>query len=529
MKSALFVVIAFISLVPRVNASTAIFSLHVGVNTPPVDSALEKLEFADDDAVRFERFLSAFSTKSVLATMPDKRTQQLFPGVAAQAIVPSRDNIETALKEISSEITSAKQAGNRTIFYFTYSGHGVPGQGKKAVLALLGSTVDEEWLKEHVFSMPADLVHVFIDACRAEEVVLERGEESNIKSARPVEMSAEDTAILTEKPSPRKNPVVGLFMSGAAGANAHEWSALEMGVFTFEVLSGLSGPADVNQDNVITYTELAAFLASANQGVKEAKAMVALRYSPPFMNRNAPLLDRSWLHDDFALLRGRSARACRFVLEGEGGIALYQWRPEPGWPFWVMLPKDGALWLRCGHKEAKIELGRGEVVKLENLAFAGPSTITSRGGAATALRKGLFLTPFGPEYYLGWIEGRGELPVVLPASRLKGPVPVTQEPIWPSVLCLATAGASFAASLVFGGMAIKAGMDYDATNLERPAQEARNRMNLYTGLAAGTAVTGAILFGVAWILLPSDQPVALSLGAYPGDNTTLSVNMYFAW
>ena len=56
-----------------------------------------------------------------------------------------------------------------------------------------------------------------------------------------------------------------MILATTLGQQAHEWSAIESGVFTHELLSGLLGAADVNADQRIEYTELQAFIAAANR------------------------------------------------------------------------------------------------------------------------------------------------------------------------------------------------------------------------------------------------------------------------
>ncbi len=51
----------------------------------------------------------------------------------------------------------------------------------------------------------------------------------------------------------------------ARDQQTHEWDAYAGGVFTHQVISGLRGAADVNRDGRVEYSEVHAFLTSANR------------------------------------------------------------------------------------------------------------------------------------------------------------------------------------------------------------------------------------------------------------------------
>src|SRR5436190_1181687 len=61
---------------------------------------------------------------------------------------------------------------------------------------------------------------------------------------------------------------VGYVLSSSVSGESHEWSGFESGVFSHEVRSGLYGAADADGDGRITYSEIAAFVARANQGIE---------------------------------------------------------------------------------------------------------------------------------------------------------------------------------------------------------------------------------------------------------------------
>src|SRR5882672_12570123 len=62
-------------------------------------------------------------------------------------------------------------------------------------------------------------------------------------------------------------PNVGVFLSTSAEGESFEWSEIQSGVFSHVVRSGLLGAADADGDGIVSYLELAAFVATATADV----------------------------------------------------------------------------------------------------------------------------------------------------------------------------------------------------------------------------------------------------------------------
>ena len=70
------------------------------------------------------------------------------------------------------------------------------------------------------------------------------------------------------------HPEVGVLISGSREIETHEWSALESGVFSLEIRPALPGAADADGDGILHYSEIAAFVVAANDGLADPRARV---------------------------------------------------------------------------------------------------------------------------------------------------------------------------------------------------------------------------------------------------------------
>ena len=124
-----------------------------------------------------------------------------------------------------------------------------------------------------------------------------------------------------------------------------------------------------------------------------------------------------------------------------------------------------------------------------------PQTTRPRSATAAALHRGLFLAPYGPLYYRGFVDRRADV-----AVRLTPPRP-NARPAWPAYLSWSGAAALLIASAVTGGLALDARADWRGTQLQGPAMQARLRYDRMRysffgslGGAVGLGALGALLF-----------------------------------
>jgi hypothetical protein len=354
-------------------------------------------------------------------------------------------------------------------------------------------------------------MHLLIDACYAEDVVRPRD-----GRAKVVDVDNQELLRLTRASTLVGFPNVGAVLASATERQTHEWDLYRQGVFTHQVLSGLRGAADVNGDDRLEYSELAAFLASINRQVDDPRAQMQFVVHPPEGDRHAPIVDLASATG--IRLRGVPAIARHLYVEDRSGSRLVELRAEPKYAFSLLLPADESLYLVSDDQSFEFSGRAGEVVSLSKVLGERPP-FSRRGALGSALKRGLFITPFGPGYYRGYVDNSTEL---LPVGFLEdGKNQLRMQREQPSNATALRVGigafwgiaaASAATSIVFGVRASQDAEAFQATDLERGAAEAASdfERNRSIAIVSGTvAIVSAATAGLLmWLYRRSSGPVA---------------------
>jgi hypothetical protein len=368
----------------------------------------DSLRYADDDAAAFYDLLRPLAPAAELLTVLDRETQALYPDLAHIAQVPSIAGVRLAIARLRARIAAERQQGHRNVVFVFYSGHGVLDAGGKPALALFDGGMSQEFLyRELLAQLPADELHLLVDACHAEAVVRPRDADAQIVEVRPDQAQA---FLLHETLA--GFPHAGAIVAATSDAKAHEWDTLGHGVFTYELLSALRGAADVNRDRRIEYSEVYAFMLAANREVADARARLQVVARPPAANRRTALVDLStfpraglgWLSDIpgvYGLIEVSDGRGRRLASVHGDQSALAD----------LLLPTTSPLYVRTAAGEAHVDLNAGHRLRFEQLTFRAARS-RERGALADALRRGLFLTPYGRSYYQGVVDQQpGLIPI----------------------------------------------------------------------------------------------------------------------
>jgi|GEM_PF-1711613 len=485
------------------------FSFHVGVNAAPPGTSLSELRYADDDAARFFRFTQLTATSAQVAVVLDSQSQERHPDVADVAIVPRTADLERALGLMHRQMAAARDAGERVEFIFSYSGHGSPG-GAGTVLTALDGPLSPEWVEQWVLQAPADRVHMFVDACHGAGIVEKRGMTLSEEEGEAVDVSAAAQVVTQETMA--AYPHVGVLIASPKGQSAHEWSRLEAGVFTHEVLSALAGAADINGDQKVAYSEVASFIAAANRKVKDPRARIRAITVAPQVNPRAPIVDLN-AFDGGAVLEGRTNAFGHAWVETAGGVRLLDMHPMPQTFVRVVVPTDEPVYLITEKQEAKLEVRPRERVALADIKMVKRSQeVSARGSVAEALHDGLFRAPFERSYYRGFVDSEGMVAVSFseaPDEWLEGERPLGgggfDEGPGPWLVpggLLAGAGVALAAA---GGLGIFAGISFyvaENESLQRPARDAETTYYISLAAAVSTGVVGVGLGAAGALMLP---------------------------
>jgi hypothetical protein len=385
-------------------AAVKVHLLVVGNNNTFADgngaaSATRPLRYADDDAAAFYELLAETASSGHLLTVMDAQTQALYPKLAAEARPPTLEALRGAVAALGRSVEEARGRGDSNVVYIFFSGHGSIIDGKGPALALLDGGISHQFLYDEILSkLPAEYVHVFVDACHAEAVVRPRDAQ-----AVAVPVKEGDAEAFLARSTLARFPHVGAVVAASSDAQAHEWDQLGHGVFTHELLSALRGAADVNRDGRIEYSEIYAFLAAANRGVQDVRARLSVVARPPEVDRHIAVLDLTrFPTSKSARLRGVPARAGLVQVEDGGGRRLASLRGEIDFVADLIVPA-GTTYVRAGEKEARLETRPGEAVSFDSLNFRDPRA-RARGALEDAVSRGLFASEFGRGYYRGFID-----------------------------------------------------------------------------------------------------------------------------
>ncbi len=233
---------------------------------------LPSLRYADDDAVRFALFFAGLGRDPghvQLLTEIDGDTRAAL----AQAGLrppderpPTRSALFDAITRVGRSIRApSSPAGSEAsrVLYVVYAGHGLSGRvllkpevaaGPDAEAAITGAEIRSA-LAELARLDPGLKMFLFVDACRSESLFSERGGDSGPDlGAQIAELDRRAAAL-----------PLGVLTAATTGKPAGEVRALSAGYFSHVLGSALAGAADSDGDEVVSFGELAAFVAFHTQ------------------------------------------------------------------------------------------------------------------------------------------------------------------------------------------------------------------------------------------------------------------------
>jgi len=494
------------------------FSVHVGVNAPPPQSGLTQLSYADDDAWRMAEFFKATTKNTLWLTVLDDDTRRREAAAHLQPAPPTKAHLRDALARLREDVQREVAAGHQVELVFTYAGHGVVHDGK-VKLALLDAAIGERFFS-HLASWPElTRLHLIIDACHAGGLFVGRGFRS-VSDATVTEMAPAQVASLDDRWFMRR-PHVGALLSASGNEVTHEWSAIEGGLFTHEVLSALRGAADVDDDPGVTYDEVAAFSALAKSTLVDRSHASHVYARPPAAAPFAPLsapASAASRSSPTGTLRIPASTRLRVQHRDGRPIAHIFTAAEAST---LTLPADVPLVAERGDQaRAAFTVSSTALVDASALPWAKSSSTRSGGGA----HEGWLARPFTQDFVEGWRQQRRRVqkmaaatptPRQPPASAPTKPTSASPAPtavvddaggdrwLWTTGLAGVSALCAAGAVLSVVGMATSAAA-YNSTDLEKPAADAEVDYTVATfGAVAfsSLAFAAGVSAGVAFVLL----------------------------
>ncbi len=363
-------------------APTNWHAIVVGNNTSPTQKR-PTLAFADDDAIRYSLALSPVvkaERRTLLARVDFDSSRLVFAGVTPSA-PPTLDALTEAFRTLSKRVEAERAQGIRSGLYFFFAGHGDVEQGK-GFLEFEDGRLFGQHLRELIASTRVDETHVVLDSCNSVFVVSPR-KPGGRRFSTPVELSAALTNQL---------PGIGVFLSSSGDAESWEWSELQSGVFSYLIRSGLAGPADLNGDLEISYSELRRFVAIAAQDVKNPRFRPVVYARGPDGRDDRPFMT---LPADAPGLHLTSDKAEHIVIRDLEGTRWLEANVEAGQVFRLVVDASLVPILRVDRPGSKhVAFPQTLTSSLEALEAQTDPT-TARGPAPSLAA--LFETPYGPD------------------------------------------------------------------------------------------------------------------------------------
>ena len=496
----------------------ALFALIIGVNASP-SPELAPLRYADDDAARYLELFRGLGARTYVLSRLDDNTRRLHPQAAAEVLPPRRAELKRAVDAVARDIAQARARGVRSTLYVLYAGHGDASASGWSLTLEDGRLDGSALLSEVIERAGADQAHVIVDACHAYLLALPRGPGGERRPA----------AGFVALEAASRDGRVGYLLSSSASGESHEWAGFEAGVFSHEVRSGLFGAADADGDGLVTYPEIAAFVARANEGIKGE------RYRPRVYAR-APrdgnlLLDLRGTRNNDLRLEGPTG-AAHYLLEDGRGVRLVDFHGNGVTPIRLMRPPgEGPLYLRrvADGTEQSVPRVDGSVAlaALERT----PSRASSRGAAQDAFNE-LFALGFDGAAVDGWARQADEERAVLEAAASSRDAAIRRVSLRRTVGKVAI-GAGLAAALAAGGFALSAHALHDdapSSESQRDAAARNESITTRNRAAAGLLIGGAAALGTGlWLLWPRRSDAAAGQPTLGFFGSPTSAQMEATW
>lgn len=395
-------------------SSGHVYTLIVAENRP-AESTNVTLRFADDDGVRYYELFEHYANRVELLAVLDDDTQRQHRGVAAKTTAPSRSNVMRAFERLNAAMAADVKAGASPVFYFIYTGHGGVDAKDEGFITLHDGKLTRTQLYESIVAKSAATYnHLIIDACDSYLFVSSRGDKvwKNDRRGAPQTAAVEAYAAAHTL---ERYPNTGVLLSTSKAAESHEWSRYGAGVFSHEVRSGLVGSADVNGDGRIEYSEIAAYVASANLGIDDPRARLEVFAKAPAQYRAEPLFDLAQLRTR-ALLRFDAQSSGRFEIEDDRGVRFADFNKAADAPVVVGVLPGRGYYVRRDTSETFIPANASGVISIAGSTWQARAIVT-RDATSDAFAQHLYRTPYGPVFYSGYVATSGMEPVRTSSDR----------------------------------------------------------------------------------------------------------------
>lgn len=392
-------------------AAPETFAVVVGHNGGA--EGLADLRFADDDAVRFALFFAGLSRPENvwLLAEPDEETRGSLAraGLAPPpARPPTRTALFAALAEVRTRL-AARSADAPAALYFVYAGHGLKGRFLLKPEGAPEAALTGRELRAALVDLAAERASLFFDSCRSQSLFVERGsDEGPDLSAQVADLERRAGAVK-----------IGVLTAAQSDRPAGEAPDLKAGYFSHVLASGLAGAADADGDDVVSFGEIAAFVAFNTERLTGQRPW----FDPPDGDLKAPAIDHRGRATRLVLAAAESGR---FLVGAAGGAPVFaEVNKGAGRPLRLALPPGRYRVTRrldaTRGAAGEVELASGQSPEITSAALATEVSLAAaaeRGpGTVDAATSG-FEAPFTSDVVSALAAGyaAGREPTALSAT-----------------------------------------------------------------------------------------------------------------
>jgi hypothetical protein len=482
--------------------SVARFAIVIGSNQPPTSAQVPVLRYADDDAIAFHQLLTEAGADSTLLVAPDPETRELWPSLSHRA--PTLADLERSTAELAIKVRAARAAGRHPELLLFYSGHGDVDDDGSGFVVMNDARLTRSRLHGVLTQVAAEHNHVIVDACKSYFLAFERGPGGwRTPYVGP--------PLVRRVPSELAN--TGFVLSTSNSGVSHEWEHYRAGVVSYELRSALRGAADADHDGVLTYTEIGAFVAKANERLPpNVRPDVLLK--PP--DGQASLL--TWPGSPSVELDASGWG--HVYVETAGAQRLLDTHPQAGQVIRLWIPAERPAFVRRHDESAEYLVDQTELARVDPGTATKP-TRTSKGAIGLAFERELFSVPFG----LGDVQGYQIVSALPSDTALDVAAPSGVRPLllWSGAaasVLLATTGVALnvAAHSEFERTAQLVGTCADCDSAAIRERQATGRsLETWSWIAIGAGVgLGAATLATYWLSASRDSRsprVSIALGA----------------
>ena len=393
-----------------------VFAVVIGHNASD-NPAIADLHYADDDALATHALFLDAGIRSTLLVELDEDSRRVHPA-ARNLPAPTPEAVRGAFEAHRRQMKALVARGVPTELIVYFSGHG-DVEGGEGHVVLSGGRLTRSALYHDILGRSvAGRNHVIIDACKSYYLAFAKGA-GGTRTPHPGTFSrAVDPALLER---------TGFVLSTSSQRDSHEWSRFQAGIFSHEVRSALRGAADADVDGGISYSELGAFLVTANQAIDNPRFRPDFMVQPPGGRIEAfSQAVLRWPVGSNALLLDRPGLGHVYV-EDHAGTRLADVHGVDGEFFALHLPPEGTLFVRRADESSEYVVGPASV-RLSGLTAAAPAY--RRKGAAHVAFSALFGQPFGAGQVRGYLAARQAVPTHLLTAAPEPPVRVRDWAPW---------------------------------------------------------------------------------------------------